>query len=900
MPHDRSIGGTTSSSSQSPKALNVLRPTSRMQHFTASSQSKPQAKYPNISVNVNSRDLGLDSMSTVSASSTRHGGNVRVPGGRTTNPTTPKTAAPRVASMSVTSNTSVPSRRGVNSNYTTNESSHSAGMAQMRATASTTTSTPRATNIQRLRDDSIGNRARGGHHSNTNSPISNAPTTAPLRHTSSSYSIASPHHNNVSGNGGFYKHQALASSNNSLASGSRSYPNNVKPVQTTTASSYHSNNSGEARFRDTPGSKNSRPATPTTSSASTFKTSPPIAASSHDSITALTGVMSSIQHHQPHAFAMSPFYDGGVGGNNSDCHQMMSPGSPRLGPRSSHHSNGSFHQHSQSRGSFANISESRRSYHEAMPTATPTVSEGTAVATAGYPHRASIHNPMFNSSNPPSPALATSPSSNSVISEFPGSILLPGIAVGSSTNTIPFDTIAESPPPSLNRTTAATSSSTAIPENMVVNVSRGGARILGPPAANRNRNPATSPTLTNTTTGSAASFVSGNSTSHNEPHLDHRNRNSNNDVENGVVDDDDDDDDGGGDLDSNVSNIINNNNKNKGTSNINAKTPTTTGRSRNNSVFQTTEESMEAAEARVSRKMQDLEISNKSLLAVNSQLENKIKKQKVQITELKDMLRRQVSLGGGSPGGSVGTSLLALGGGGDDDDNEREKNVERNNDNEAGGIMDAVAIAKVYEKEDRAFRRMIASLEMLIKEAKEAIEYRSIVSGGKVITTSSDDVVELLDDDAAGGSESVSGVNMTTATTRRSSSSSSSAGSGNNADGDSNTNENDHDIPQNSNTIPSSDKRIDVDKTKELVTRLVATLSSSSSSSSSSSADNNNNIISSNFEQPSGQLTATATPLPGELGNRKDNLRKILDNSNSNRKNKEIADICRELQSLLV
>ncbi|KAJ1877514.1 hypothetical protein LPJ66_012087, partial [Kickxella alabastrina] len=51
------------------------------------------------------------------------------------------------------------------------------------------------------------------------------------------------------------------------------------------------------------------------------------------------------------------------------------------------------------------------------------------------------------------------------------------------------------------------------------------------------------------------------------------------------------------------------------------------------------EENMEAAEARVSRKIQDLEISNRSLLAVNSQLEARVKSQREEISDLKKQIQ---------------------------------------------------------------------------------------------------------------------------------------------------------------------------------------------------------------------------------------------------------------------
>ncbi|KAJ1723791.1 hypothetical protein LPJ53_001908 [Coemansia erecta] len=61
--------------------------------------------------------------------------------------------------------------------------------------------------------------------------------------------------------------------------------------------------------------------------------------------------------------------------------------------------------------------------------------------------------------------------------------------------------------------------------------------------------------------------------------------------------------------------------------------------SRSNSMLPPTEELIEAAEARVDRKIQDLEISNKSLLAVNSQLEARVKAQREQINELKKQMQ---------------------------------------------------------------------------------------------------------------------------------------------------------------------------------------------------------------------------------------------------------------------
>ncbi|KAJ2763815.1 hypothetical protein IWQ56_004720, partial [Coemansia nantahalensis] len=63
------------------------------------------------------------------------------------------------------------------------------------------------------------------------------------------------------------------------------------------------------------------------------------------------------------------------------------------------------------------------------------------------------------------------------------------------------------------------------------------------------------------------------------------------------------------------------------------------GRSRSNSALRPIEESMEAAEARVSRKIQDLKITNESLLVVNAQLENRVKSQGKLISDLRKQLQ---------------------------------------------------------------------------------------------------------------------------------------------------------------------------------------------------------------------------------------------------------------------
>ncbi|KAJ1995432.1 hypothetical protein GGI26_001154 [Coemansia sp. RSA 1358] len=124
------------------------------------------------------------------------------------------------------------------------------------------------------------------------------------------------------------------------------------------------------------------------------------------------------------------------------------------------------------------------------------------------------------------------------------------------------------------------------------------------------------------------------------------------------------------------------------------------GRSRSNSALPPNEEFMEAAEARVSRKMQDLEISNTSLMAVNTQLEARVKAQREQINELKKQLQLKAPL--------LSDSL-------------------------ADGELSDEALRSAL-KEDKVFERLISNLEHLIQDAKDALEYRSTIAAGKVIS----------------------------------------------------------------------------------------------------------------------------------------------------------------------
>ncbi|KAJ1663712.1 hypothetical protein IW140_004683 [Coemansia sp. RSA 1813] len=124
------------------------------------------------------------------------------------------------------------------------------------------------------------------------------------------------------------------------------------------------------------------------------------------------------------------------------------------------------------------------------------------------------------------------------------------------------------------------------------------------------------------------------------------------------------------------------------------------GRSRSNSALPPTEEFMEAAEARVSRKIQDLEISNNSLMTINTQLESRVKSQREQINELKKQLQMKAPF--------ISDPLA---------DNE---------------ISDEALRSAL--KEDKVFERLISNLDHLIQDAKAALEYRSTIAAGKVIS----------------------------------------------------------------------------------------------------------------------------------------------------------------------
>ncbi|KAJ2788135.1 hypothetical protein GGI15_000156 [Coemansia interrupta] len=131
--------------------------------------------------------------------------------------------------------------------------------------------------------------------------------------------------------------------------------------------------------------------------------------------------------------------------------------------------------------------------------------------------------------------------------------------------------------------------------------------------------------------------------------------------------------------------------------------------SRSNSMLPPTEELIEAAEARVDRKIQDLEISNKSLLAVNSQLEARVKAQREQINELKKQIQMREPF--------ISESLA-------------------DNDVPDEALRSAL-------KEDKVFERLISNLELLIQDAKSALEYRSMPAAGKVINT-----IDMNEDDS--------------------------------------------------------------------------------------------------------------------------------------------------------
>ncbi|PVU87176.1 hypothetical protein BB559_006163 [Furculomyces boomerangus] len=128
--------------------------------------------------------------------------------------------------------------------------------------------------------------------------------------------------------------------------------------------------------------------------------------------------------------------------------------------------------------------------------------------------------------------------------------------------------------------------------------------------------------------------------------------------------------------------------------------------------FSLGEETIEAAEARVSRKIEDLEISKKSLQSINSTLEDQLKSQKIYISQLENKLKNHSSV----------HDMIYSG-------LELDKESER--------------VVKNVMKEDLSFQKLVSTLENLIKDVNYTIEYKPGLGTAKVISAVDHNYKEL-------------------------------------------------------------------------------------------------------------------------------------------------------------
>ncbi|KAF9302898.1 hypothetical protein BGZ74_004674 [Mortierella antarctica] len=112
--------------------------------------------------------------------------------------------------------------------------------------------------------------------------------------------------------------------------------------------------------------------------------------------------------------------------------------------------------------------------------------------------------------------------------------------------------------------------------------------------------------------------------------------------------------------------------------------------------------------ARTRRKIADLEISNASLLSINSSLEDKNRKQAAEIQELK--MRMQSAQFGGELVGFSATDLALA------------------------QSVDAVELTEAERQDDLVFKRLCLSIDQMICEAKQALD-QSTKTGVKVLSS---------------------------------------------------------------------------------------------------------------------------------------------------------------------
>ncbi|PVV02794.1 hypothetical protein BB560_000671 [Smittium megazygosporum] len=132
--------------------------------------------------------------------------------------------------------------------------------------------------------------------------------------------------------------------------------------------------------------------------------------------------------------------------------------------------------------------------------------------------------------------------------------------------------------------------------------------------------------------------------------------------------------------------------------------------------FELDGDSIEAAEARVSRKIMDLEITKKSLLNLNSSLESQLKNQMKYVSHLENKIKNS----------------------------QQEKLVYIYSDEHLEQDPDQVLEKAV--KEDLDFQRMMSTLENLISKTEEAIVYKSEHVAKVISLKDNKDLEDVLED----------------------------------------------------------------------------------------------------------------------------------------------------------
>ncbi|GAA5967188.1 hypothetical protein JCM11641_000471 [Rhodosporidiobolus odoratus] len=135
-------------------------------------------------------------------------------------------------------------------------------------------------------------------------------------------------------------------------------------------------------------------------------------------------------------------------------------------------------------------------------------------------------------------------------------------------------------------------------------------------------------------------------------------------------------------------------------------------------------------EARVERKILDLEITNSSLLSINASLERDKLKQASEIRELRRRMRESIGGAGLAALRAQAAALdeRAMGGGGDSSDPDDEEEEGEGEEPEASWqeLLDG----------DEHFSAVAATLESLVRRAKTALEYVPAThEGGRVLST---------------------------------------------------------------------------------------------------------------------------------------------------------------------